>query len=555
MNFFFKNILTDFYHILKGNTLPNIKKIKSKIKINRIKKKKKILIATSAGGLKSQIVFETAISLGLLREGFDVEFLLCDEILKACIMTTHSNIAEEDLLVKEKIKDKCSRCFQPAYKYLLDAGFNVVKLGSYINKKETNYILKKNFNNFSIKDLASFTKDDINVGEHAYSGTLRYYAKTNLDEEKNGKKILIQYLKSALITKTSIENLFKHKNYDEIFLNHGIYVPQGIIIDVAKKNKIKSSTWCLGYRKKTFCLTRGDTYHRSLIYEKNSNWENFKFNHQAQKKILIYLRSRMTGKNDWIHFYKNKPNFDVSLYFKEKKIDVSKPLIGMATSVMWDAQIDFPTNFYNNCLDWVFDTINFFVKNQHLQLIIRISPAEVNEIKPARQRVYDEIKKKFTYLPKNIFIVRPEETISSYAILSRCNNIIIYGSRIGIEMAALGKPVIVCGEGFVRNKKIALDVNSRKNYHEILSSMPIPSKQMPKGYILRAQKYAYHFFFRRMIEIKFIQERRGKQPMWTMNNETSKFINKFKEDPGYQSIINSFLSGKDFIFKHEELDY
>ena len=40
-----------------------------------------------------------------------------------------------------------------------------------------------------------------------------------------------------------------------------------------------------------------------------------------------------------------------------------------------------------------------------------------------------------------------------YKILDKCDNILIYGSRLGIEMSALGKTVIVAGEGFIRNKK------------------------------------------------------------------------------------------------------
>ena len=41
MNKFIKNKLIDFYHIFKGNTLPDLKKIKSAIKIKSKKKKKK----------------------------------------------------------------------------------------------------------------------------------------------------------------------------------------------------------------------------------------------------------------------------------------------------------------------------------------------------------------------------------------------------------------------------------------------------------------------------------------------------------------------------------
>ena len=88
------------------------------------------------------------------------------------------------------------------------------------------------------------------------------------------------------------------------------------------------------------------------------------------------------GKNDWIYFH-NNPEFDENKFFKKNDIDIEKPIIGLATNVMWDAQIDYPSNFFSNMLDWIFYTIDYFIKNPNLQLIIRVHPAEVNETKPA----------------------------------------------------------------------------------------------------------------------------------------------------------------------------
>ena len=214
----------------------------------------------------------------------------------------------------------------------------------------------------SIEELKDFRSDSVKIGEHAYSGALRYYAKTDLNSEKNGKNILISYFKSSLIVNKSINRLFEKKKYDEIFLNHGIYVPQGLIIDVAKKHNIKTSTWCPGYRKKTFSFTRGDTYHRSLIYEKNDNWEKISFNNSIKNKIENYLNSRQLGTNDWKKFYKSKPNFEIYKYLKKFGVELNKPLIGMATSVMWDAQIDFPSNFLKILLNGFLTQLIFLLK-------------------------------------------------------------------------------------------------------------------------------------------------------------------------------------------------
>ena len=93
----------------------------------------------------------------------------------------------------------------------------------------------------------------------------------------------------------------------------------------------------------------------------------------------------MKGSKDWIFFHKN-PSFDSKKFFKENNIDPNKPIIGLATNVLWDAQIDYPSNFFSGMMEWVYFTIDHFKKNQNIQLLVRVHPAEVNETKPSRQK-------------------------------------------------------------------------------------------------------------------------------------------------------------------------
>ncbi len=533
--------------------MPNLKKIKASIykKNINLSKRKKILIATSAGGLRAQLVLESMIGLGLEYSGSEVEFLLCDEILPACIIATYFNSKENDI-IRGKEKSICDTCFSVAFKYLNNANIKVNKFSDYISKDQIKSISENFYENLSISQIKDLKIDNIKVGEHAYAGALRFFAKTNMDDEKNAKEILLKYLKSSIISKIVTENILKKKKYDHILLNHGIYVPHGVIVDIARKNNISTSTWCPGYRKNSFCITNGDTYHRSLIYEDNSNWENIKLNADLDQKITNYLESRKSGINDWIHFYKKKPNFNVKEYFEKIGIDKNKPLIGLATSVLWDAQIDFPSNFYKDQLEWIFDTINFFNKNQNIQLVIRVSPAEINYGKPSRQKVFNEVMKKFKTLSPNIFIIKPEETISSYAVLERCKYIIIYGSRIGIELAAQGKNIIVCGEGFIRNKKIAIDINSREHYLDCLNNISQNKLDNYKTDILRAKKYAYHFFFRRMLQFKSIQESQNNWPNFTISENFQKHLVN-KTDPALENTMSSIINDNDFILNDEKI--
>ena len=95
-------------------------------------------------------------------------------------------------------------------------------------------------------------------------------------------------------------------------------------------------------------------------------------------------------------------------------------------------------------LDWL-STIDYFIKNQDLNLIIRIHPGEEMGTPKAVGRVYDHIIAKYKILPKNIIIIKPIEKINTYKLAEFSENILIYATRTGIELAPFGKNVIVCG--------------------------------------------------------------------------------------------------------------
>lgn len=543
--------LKQFFNFLKGNSLQNWEKLNKeltkKTHIN-IKSKKKILIATSAGGLRSSLVLESLIGSTLHHKGCDVEFLLCDGILKSCVMGSIHSLNEDEYF-KNGSKKLCNSCFEVSKNFLKKLNLKINTFSNSITLEEIDKINQLNLDKLSLDEIKNFKYENVSIGEHAFAGALRYYAKTEINDEKYHKGIANSYLKSAFLSYMVIKNLLNEKKYDEIILNHGIYVPQGIINEYARSKNISVSTWCTGYRKNSFCFTRGDTYHRSLINEPNKNWEDIKLNKKIKDKLFSYLNSRLTGSNDWIFFH-NNPSFNSEKFFEENKIDKNKPIIGLATNVLWDAQIDYPSNFFSGMMEWLFYTIDHFIQNPNLQLLIRIHPAEVNETKPSRQRVAEEILKKYKKLPPNIIVVKPENNISTYSIFEKCKSVIIYGTKLGIELSAMKKLVIVCGESFIRNKNVGLDINNIVEYKEILNKIEDIDYEYFDLDNDKALKYAYHFFFRRTVNLKSIVERKGKWPNYAINKDYSKILLN-KSDSGLENICDSIIHGSDYVYPDE----
>ena len=130
------------YQNLRGNTLPKIDKIKFQNNLVSNNKKKKILIAVSTGGLSSMLVFESLLGKLLQNKNCEVDYLLCDEVLPACVMATIHRIGENDFS-KHGSQKICSYCFSRSSEYLSKAGGNIIKFSDFISNDELNEIKKK----------------------------------------------------------------------------------------------------------------------------------------------------------------------------------------------------------------------------------------------------------------------------------------------------------------------------------------------------------------------------------------------------------------------------
>ncbi len=404
--------------------------------------------------------------------------------------------------------------------------------------------------NIPVQDIDEFELHGLRIGEHAKAGALRFFARASIEEEPLGEAVLRRYFEAALLTALSSQALLRSQKYKVAVFHHGIYVPQGIIGEVARNEGVRVVNWNPAYRKNTFIFSHHDTYHHTLMDEPESVWSDMTWTPEREEMIVRYLRSRWEGENDWIRFHEN-PYFEKDRILADIGCDSSRPLIGLLTNVMWDAQLHYPANAFSNMLEWLLYTVRAFEKRPDLQLVIRVHPAEIRGSVPTRQPVVEELKKYFPRLPPNVFVVPPESNISTYVLSELCDSVIIYGTKTGVELTSVGIPVIVAGEAWIRNKGVTTDADSEEAYGKILEALP-SGERLPEEIAQRAKKYAYHFFFRRMIQVDFFDKGPGWPPYKFSGSDLQCL--RAGRDSGLDCICDGILEGKPFIHEIEFAD-
>jgi len=524
--------------ILKKNSPDWDKILSSKIKIYedlklKAKRGEKILICTSTGGHIFSSYFEALLALALTRYGANVEIMLCDKALKACQLTTTQSVDEEKYL-KNGQKKMCNSCLDSGREAFEGLGLKINNYSTFITEEEAIEVDKK-VQNLTIDEMISYKEDEVSIGEHAYAGALRYYGVGTLIKEKNGKELLKNYLHAGLLTKKIFFNFFSKNKFNKIVLNHAIYIPQGIICDVSKIFKIKVISYTTAYRKNSFIFSYDDTYHKNMIEEDSNDWIDINLDKKKEETLFNYLDSRKYGTQDMYTYFKN-PSFSIDNELKSLGVDIKKPIIGLLTNVIWDAQIIYKNNIYKDMTEWLITTIKYLSKRNDIEVVVRCHPGEIYSDRPSKQKVKDTILENFKEIPSNLKIIDSSSNISTYTFADYCETLVIYATKMGIEFSPYGNKVICAGESYIKNKGITLDPKTREDYCNLLDKFPNIEKPTLQN-IERAKKYAYHFFFRRTITAVSLDSVKNGWPPFKIS------------DKSFENLINNKDKGLEFISK------
>ena len=461
----------------------------------------RVLIATSVGVHTSSSIFDSYLAVALTARGARCDVALCDAVLPACLAADYTWYPNPDHFARRGSRDDlCTACLAPAEK-LFGAeglGLSVLRYGKLLS--EADRARARSIAAITAPvSVGSLTLDGIAVGEAALSGALRFFARGELESGATQAAILKRYLEAACLALFAMRNLLARERYDVVIGHHGIYVPQALVAAAAREAGVRFVAWNPAYRTGCFILSHGETYHRSMLSEPASAWESIRLDEAEQTRLMRYLSDRERGTQDWIAFHPADAPA-VENIVSAVGLDSAKPVITLLTSVVWDAQLHYRQRAFKNQVEWVLKTIAHFAKRDDVQLAIRVHPAEVTGSLPSRQPIAAEIEAAFPKLPKNVALIRPGEDLSTYALADASDAAIIYATKTGIELAARGLPVIVAGEAWLRGKEIGFECDDANAYERMLAALPFGRRLDPER-TARAQTYAYHFFFRRMIPL------------------------------------------------------
>ena len=488
------------------------------------------------GGMQLLLHVEGAIAQALRWRGYKVHAIICDGPFRACaIRQSNDNIPISDWA------ERCSSCRKLTSTILRNMNIPYSFIGDYIDSK-THVLLWKEVKNLDWNQLKNYRYKGVNIGKNIQSSIIKYLKGKSLTDYPGITK---EYVYSGLISAASAEKVLCKFRPDRIFMSHGIYVDWGPALNLALSQNIPVTGWVSSYLPARF-------YFRNV-----TSISNIDFHGLNNHKSIHYLKKELTKKQSQMlkkyinKRYKQNYSFDMKEFkkysynvqqFKLKyHIDKKKPVWGIMAHVNWDAVSEYSPMIYDTFENWILDTIKEIISIKDVEWIIKAHPAEVLE--KSTENLQKLIKKHFSSLPPHIHILPATEDINPLNFIQLIDGGITAYGTLGLEVALMGKPVILTGVAHYAKKGFTYDCKSIENYKKLLNRVKL-LKPLTKKKQNLARRYAYNYFIQRQIPFPVVKD---PNDIWWHYQADKKDLLKPNRDPFVGFICDRIIDGKDFI--------
>ena len=281
---------------------------------------------------------------------------------------------------------------------------------------------------------------------------------------------------------------------DVVITPNGSIFEFGILFKVAKKLGIPTSTFEFGEQNYRMWLAQNDDVMRQNTETLWKTRGSVPLTEAEWTTVRKMFEARQ-GAKVWETFARQWQIADSKGGEKirtELGLD-DRPLMLLPTNVLGDS-LTLGRQIFASMTEWMRRTIRWFEEHPQYQLVIRIHPGEQISWGPS---AYDILKKDFPEFPENVLVLPGDYKINSYDLVEAADAGMVFTTTLGMEVAMLGKPIIVLGETHYRRKGFTIDPRDWDEYFDWLGRV----MQSPAQYRLSEEKvnaawtYAYRFFF------------------------------------------------------------
>lgn len=265
---------------------------------------------------------------------------------------------------------------------------------------------------------------------------------------------------------------------DLMIVNEANYPPFGGLVDVAIASGVGVVQFVQPWRDDALLCKRLSKENRRVhpggvskdtLRRVAKHWGPTK-----EQSLWDIMRQRYSG--HWQLQLRNEPGQSErgrSSALEDLKLDATKPTIAVFAHVLWDANLFYGEDLFDDYTEWFVETVNSACRNGSANWIVKLHPANSwkRSVAGVKGLLTEEklLRTRIGPLPRHVHILRPESGISAEALFLECDVGVTVRGTAGLEMPCYGKPVLTAGTGRYSNLGFTVDSSTRDEYLDRLS--------------------------------------------------------------------------------------
>ena len=395
-------------------------------------------------------IVEALMAVALRRRGHQVRFILCDRGSRQCSMLIEQR--------RDRWQDQCQKCYQRHASLYTATGIEC----------ET----------FSSLDSDSRWSPDLDEDDEATvrSSLLRQLQCGDEQLLKDHPERLESFRQTARQTKRVAESLAR-RGVDVAVMPDGLYEKYGILLNEFRRRGIATLVHGRGRRQRR----EGFAWNRPVSdWAADHRWPAIAespLRGRQREEIEKYLQTRVDQTGEVLAYTFGGAQSPSEIR-QRLGFDDLRPLDLMLPNLLWDANTVGRHRAFDGQVSWVHQTVRWYADNPDRNLCIKCHPAE--ELRGSQQTVASIARDAGCESLSNVGIIGASDTFHSHSVLAAADRGLVYTGTTGLEMAVMGKPVIVAGQTHYGEKGFTHHPVDRGSYLAALAEhcQPLGSDQV-----------------------------------------------------------------------------
>ncbi|MBL8642477.1 MAG: hypothetical protein JNK21_00980 [Rhodospirillaceae bacterium] len=482
---------------------------------------------------------QVTILQGLRQRGCSVTYVTCDGAFSDCDLLQASTGAPA-----QKPANACLFCQARVSTRLAGWGMPFRWLGQWLTTEDRK-AAGRWVQSLKTQDYITATHDDWAVGSWVKSSVHRHFRHNVLNmDDLSTAAVFGSYLYSGLLACFGLSRIFDEEKPDAQLLFNGRMAPTRIALELAKARGVR-----------TICEERAHVPGRLQLYDNAncqdisgaaalwSDWKNVPLAADEIAEVGAVLAERWHGRSIDVTMFSSGVGAGGDVW-KTLNLDRAKPLyVLFSSSIDEAAGLDISRDTFPTQFAWIDATINYAASHPDIQLVIRVHPNAGSKkslgTNPQDSAYFESLNGR---LPPNVRLVPGDDPISSYDLAVAATVGLIWFSQMGLEMAALGRPVIrVAGSTFVEHADFIQAPRSPAKYTAALDQFSAGRNGIDWAATIQAWRCAHVYFLRRAFPFPLV-----KQPNWFVGEPAYETMDALQpgRDATLDHICDVFMTGK-----------